>query len=337
MIPKVFRKQVKYTNKSYKTSIKNIANKLKSWQDTIILISHVDPDGDALGSALALKRALDSLGKKTLLPMKLPQYLSFLVREGEVIPILESLPDQYLLLILDTEAARAEGAPIEKADFIINIDHHPSNDGSVGDLICIEPSKAATCQLAKDLIDALAIKWTEAIATPCLVGIITDTGNLRFANTNSETLKDVAELMEYGVAYSELTDRLQWRHPDYFKMLGKVMSSVSFPLNGLVVMAEITQNMRNEVGETNDDSNDYVGLIRYAEGTHVALFFKERGKDTKVSVRSRGKVSAQAICVALGGGGHHAAAGATLEKTSLNDAKMLVLKAVEVELKQHEL
>ncbi len=325
----------KFAYKDYKKAIKNIASKLKSWQGTIVLISHIDPDGDALGSTLALKRALDSLGKETILPMKLPRYLSFLVREGEISSIIKSPPKEYLLLILDTEVARAEGAPVEKASFIINIDHHPSNDGQVGDLVCLEPRKAAACQLVKDIIDALTIKWTEDIATPCLVGIITDTGNLRFANTNAETLRDVAELMDHGAAYAELTDRLQWRHPDYFKMLGKVMSSVSFPLGGLVVMAEISQAMRDEIGETDDDSNDYVGLIRYAEGTHVAVFFKERGKDTKVSIRSRGRVSAQAICTTLGGGGHHGAAGATLEKTTLSDAKALVLKAVEAELQSH--
>ena len=325
----------KLAHKGYKKTIRNTASKLRSWQGTIILISHVDPDGDALGSTLSLKRALDSLGKETILPMKLPRYLSFLVREGEISPVIKDPPKEYLLLVLDTEVARAEGAPVEKANFIINIDHHSSNDGQVGDLVCLEPSKAAACQLVKDIIDALAIKWTEDIATPCLAGIITDTGNLRFANTNADTLRDIAELMDYGVAYAELTDRLQWRHPDYFKMLGKVMSSVSFPLDGLVAMAEINQTMRDEIGKTDDDSNDYVGLIRYAEGTQVAVFFKERGKDTKVSVRSRGKVSAKAICTALGGGGHHGAAGATLEKTTLSDAKVIVLKGVEAELQSH--
>ncbi len=327
----------KPSQKDYQTTTQNIAHKLESWQDTIILISHVDPDGDALGSTLALKRALDSLGKKTILPMKLPQYLSFLVHENEISPFVKTPPKKYLLLVLDTEIARAEGAPIEEANFIINIDHHPSNDGQVGDIVCIEPSKASACQLVKDVIDALNIKWTEDIATPCLIGIITDTGNLRFANTNPEALRDVADLIEYGVAYAELTDRLQWRHRDYFKMLGKVMSSVSFPLGGLAVMAEITQAMRNEVGEIGDDSSDYIGLIRYAEGTHVALFFKEQGKNTKISLRSRGEVSARAICSEFGGGGHHAAAGAALENTTLDDAKKLVLKAVESELKRHEL
>lgn len=322
---------------SYQTTIRKIAKKLKNYQDDIILISHVDPDGDALGSTLALKRALVCLGKNPILPMNLPSYLSFLVKEDEISPLIEKPSKKYLLVVLDTEVARAQGAPIEKADFLINIDHHASNKGQVGDLICIEPSKAANCQIVKDLIKALKVQWTQDIATACLVGILTDTGNLRFANTNSETLKDVAELMEYKVAYAELTDRLQWRHPDYFKMLAKVMSSVSFPLKGLVVTAEITRAMRDEIGETDDDSNDYVGLIRYAEGTHVALFFKERGQDTKVSVRSRGKVSAQAICLELGGGGHYSAAGVTLKNIPLQQAKLIALEAVKTELEQKKL
>ena len=79
------------------------------------------------------------------------------------------------------------------------------------------PNRAATAHIVKDVIDALGVKWTSDIATPCLTGILTDTGNLRFGNTTPETLQAAGELIAAGVPYAELTDRLQWRHPDYFQ------------------------------------------------------------------------------------------------------------------------
>lgn len=321
---------------NYQEKISQIAEKLTNWTGPIVLISHVDPDGDALGSTLTLKRALVALGKSTTLAMDVPQYLKFLTQENEISAPLEQLPDNCLLVVLDVEIGpRAVGTPLEGAAFTINIDHHGSNT-RLGDLSCVQPSQAANTQIVKDLVDALKVTWTKEIATPCLTGIITDTGNFRYSNTNAAVLHYAAELMDKGVDYAFLADRLQWRSPSYFTMLGKVMSTVSFPFNGLAVMAHLTTQMEQEVPTADDDSNDYVGLIRYAEGTKLAIFLKGREDHTKVSIRSRDGVSAQAICHALGGGGHVAAAGAKLMVT-LEEAQKLILAEVEKELKRHDL
>ena len=321
---------------NYAAKVQTIADKLRDWRGPVVLIAHVDPDGDALGSTLGLKRALDALGKRTMLPLEPPRFLAFLVEEGELAEPLETLPEGCLLAILDVaEENRAVGAPLTGAAFTINIDHHGTNP-RFGDLACVEPDRAATAHIVKDVIDALGVTWTSDIATPCLTGILTDTGNLRFGNTTPETLQAAGALIAAGVPYAELTDRLQWRHPDYFKMLGKVMSTVEFPLGGLVAMARLTQKMRDEIGPTDDDSDDYVGFIRYAEGAQLAIFLKERsdeaGPKTKISVRAKEGVSAQAVCLAFGGGGHVAAAGATLH-VPIDEARAQVLVAAKKELK----
>ena len=320
----------------YEGKLRQIAKQLEDWTGPIVLISHVDPDGDALGSTLSLKRALDAMGKATGLVMEVPSYLKFLVNEGEISEPLEQLPENCLLAVLDVEIGpRATGAPLEGAAFTINIDHHGSNR-RLGDLSCVQPSQAANTQIIKDLIDLLPIEWTAEIATPCLTGIITDTGNFRYSNTNGAVLQDAAELMEKGVDYTFLADRLQWRSQTYFQLLGKVMSTVEFPFDGLAAIAYITTEMENEVPKADDDSNDYVGLIRYAEGIKLAIFLKGREDHTKVSVRSRDGISAQAICLALGGGGHVAAAGAKLPLL-LEEAKVRVLEEVKKELERHNL
>ncbi len=325
---------------NYQEKINLIAEKLASWSGPVVLLSHVDPDGDALGSTLGLKRALDTLGKDATLVLTAPKYLEFITKPGELSPPVKLLPENCLLLILDVaELNRSEGVPLEvmaSAAFSINIDHHGTNN-RFGDLACVEPAKAATAQMVKDVIDALGKiqgkpLWTADIATPCLVGILTDTGNFRFGNTTPEVLRDASELLAHGVPYTDLTDRLQWRHPDYFKMLGKVMGTVEFPLHGLVAICHLDKQMIAEVGETADDSSDYVGQIRYAEGVQVAIFLRERDDFTKISVRAQKGVSAQAICMALGGGGHVAAAGAKV-KGDVAEARKQILAATEAELK----
>ncbi len=316
--------------KDYQKKVDEVANKLISWEGQIVLIAHVDPDGDALGSTLSLKRALDSLGKKALLAMDVPKYLEFICKENEVVKEITVLPKKSLLVIMDVDIGpRAVGAPLDGAEFVINIDHHGSNARD-GDISLVQPSKAAAAIISKDIIDAMKVKWTKDIATPALTGIITDTGNFKYSNTNSEVLTVAAELLTAGVDYAVLTDRLQWRHPDYFKMLAMVLATLEFPFNGLVALANLTPEMEDSLSG-DDDSNDYVGLIRYAEGTKVAIFIKEREDHCKLSVRTRDNVSAQNICLALGGGGHVAAAGAKLFAT-LEEAKAQVLASTKKEL-----
>ncbi len=317
----------------YRSKLVHIANLARGWEGPVVIVSHVDPDGDALGSCLALKRALEHLGKRVTLPLTPPRYLEFLASPGELAEPIEELPRDCLLFVLDVaDRPRVVGAPVTGAEYVVNIDHHGTND-RFGDAFVVQPDKAATALLMKELIDELGVPWTPAIATPCLTGILTDTGNFRYSNTNRDALQTAGELIDAGVDYVDLTDRLQWRHPAYFKTLGRVMETVAFHLGGLLVTARFTTSMREAEGADNDDSDDFVGVIRYAEGVVVAAILKERGREVKVSVRTRSGVSAQAICVELGGGGHVAAAGATVAG-DMDTAERRLLEATTNELRR---
>ncbi len=326
----------------YPARITDIARALKDWPGPVVIATHADPDGDALGGALALRRALVKLGKTVLLPADAPRYLDFLSQPGELSEPLAGLPENALAVVLDVDVGnRLAGVPVEDtavvgAAFTVVLDHHGTSN-RVGDLVCVEPGQAATSQMVKDVLDALEFPWTEDEATPCLLGISSDTGGFRFGNTTPAVLRAAADLLAHGVPYAELNDRLQERRPDYYRMLGLVMSTVTFPLGGLAVCVTLTQKMRDEVGPTDDDSSDYVGLIRYAAGTQVALFLREEktpdGLKVKLSVRARPGVSAQAICASLGGGGHVAAAGASFYEP-LDVATARTLEAVRAELQR---
>ena len=323
--------------RDYPAKVAEVAERLAAWTGPIVLLAHVDPDGDALGSTLALKRALDALGKTTILPMEPPAYLAFLATEGELSPALDVLPEGSLLAVLDVaDAPRAWGAPFEGAGLLINVDHHGTND-RFGDVALVEPGAAATAQIVKDVIDAMPVAWTPEIATPCLTGIMTDTGTFRFANTDRDVLVAAGDLIAHGVAYTDLADRLQWRPHAYYRMLGAVMETIEFPLEGKLALATVTEAIRERAGAEEGDSDDFVGLIRYAEGTVVAALLKQKEDAVKISVRTRGDVSAQAICLELGGGGHVAAAGAKLNDPDLAAARAKLLSAVRRELERNGL
>lgn len=316
----------------YWEKIRLVADILTSFTGPLVILAHEDPDGDAVGSTLGLARALRALGKEVHWIVEPPHFLQFLIREGEVGEPLSQLPEDSLVMALDAgDRHRLAGAPAE--GLVINIDHHGSNS-RFGHVHIVDPSKAAVALMIKDLIDQLGSEWTVDIATPLLTGLITDTGNFRFANTTSETLTAAAELVGHGVALSELTDRLQLRPPYYFKLLGKVLSTVELHYHNLLVTAHIEPSMLAELGSGEEDTDDFVGAIRYVEGSQIAVFFKDLGDRVKLSIRSRGGVSAQAIAVALGGGGHLPAAGATLMGETLKTARPKVLAAVELELKR---
>jgi phosphoesterase RecJ-like protein len=321
----------------YEGKVRSVARRLASWDGPIVVVAHVDPDGDALGATLALKRALDALGKDAIWPLDPPPYLSFLVREGEAHAPLERLPAGALLAVLDVaERGRIAGAPTEGAAYLVNVDHHGTND-RFGDLALVQPGAAATAQIVKDVIDALPVEWTAAMATPCLTGILTDTGTFRFANTDREVLRTAGDLIALGVDYPALADRLQWRPPSFYRLLGEVMDTLELPFDGRASLASVTLEAKRRVGDGEDDSDDFVGLIRYVEGARVAVLLKEKEDAVKVSVRARAPVSAQAVCLELGGGGHVAAAGAKLVGADLATAREKVLEAVGRELARHDL
>ncbi|WP_027881205.1 DHH family phosphoesterase [Meiothermus rufus] len=311
----------------YWEKLRTIAGILRELEGPIVVVSHVDPDGDAIGSSLGLARALRTLDKDVRWIAEPPRFLRFLAREDEYADPVEHLPEGATLVVLDAaEPGRVAGAPVE--GFVVNIDHHGTNP-RFGYLALVDPSKAATAQIVKDLIDTLEVPWSSDIATPVLTGLITDTGNFRFSNTTPEVLRTAAELVGYGVHLAELTDRLQWRPPGYYKAMGAVLSTVEFHFGGLLVTAHMPP------GVSVEDSDDFVGLIRYAEGSQIAVFLREREEGVvKLSIRSRGGLSAQAVAVRLGGGGHVPAAGATLRGVTLAQAYPQVLAAVEEELRR---
>ncbi|WP_293915294.1 bifunctional oligoribonuclease/PAP phosphatase NrnA, partial [Deinococcus sp.] len=320
----------------YAELIQQAAETLMSHPGPIVVLAHVDPDGDALGSCLGLQRALRSIGKAAQTYMDVPRYLNFLPEPGEVLPALEEWPAGALAAVLDvdnTEAARVAGADLSTfTGPVVNIDHHGTNRRQAT-VSVVDPSQAATAMMVKDVVDALGAVWSSGVATPLLLGTNTDTGSFRFSNTTPQVLRAAADLVEHGAELAWINDQLARNPQRYYSLLREVLDQMQFSADGLIVRSRIDEAALTRTNAGWEDVESYVNTIRNADGAELAVMFKDYGQRVKLSLRSRGTVSAQNIAVALGGGGHVAAAGASVT-APYAEALELFEAAADEELKR---
>ncbi|WP_420595259.1 DHH family phosphoesterase [Deinococcus sp.] len=320
----------------YASLVQEAADTLRLHSGPIVILAHVDPDGDALGSCLGLQRALRAAGKDAQMYMEVPRYLKFLPQEGEVLPALDAWPEGALAAVLDvdnTDTARVAGADITAfGGEVVNIDHHGTNRREAA-VSLVDPSQAAAAMMVKDVVDALGVPWSSEIATPLLLGTNTDTGSFRFANTTPRVLRTAADLVEHGAQLGWLNDQLARNPQRYYDLLREVLDQMTFSRDGLIVRSRIDEAALKRTHAAWEDVESYVNTIRNADGAELAVMFKDYGDRVKLSLRSRGTVSAQNIAVSLGGGGHVAAAGATMD-LDYRDALSLFETAADTELRR---
>jgi phosphoesterase RecJ-like protein len=300
----------------------------------LLVASHKDPDGDAVGSLLAMGLALLRLGKQATLynPSPIPAVYQFLPCVGRIQRGLDAPEDYDAAVILDCgDLPRVgEGWPlVSRVPVIINIDHHVSNTG-FGTLQLIDGNACATAELVARLIRALEVPLDREMATCIYTGILTDTGSFRFSNTNSAAFAISREMMELGVDPFSVAQHVFGSYSlGRIKLLNLALNSIEISGNGRLSLMTVTRRM---LAETQTQQEDVDGLINYArriEDVRVAALIQEQtnGLATPdgrarfhVSLRSDGTVDVAALAGAFGGGGHHSAAGFQIE-TTLPDIK----------------
>ena len=296
-------------------------------QDKLVLCPHVSPDGDALGSTLALKMALEKAGKKVTVMVgdDVPEAFGFLPQidcfvkpaDGEVV-------EADLLVVLDASSLDRIGkvAQAVKAKAVANIDHHISNT-QFADYLYLNTEAAATAEILCNLVEKLGITPDKDLATCLYTGIYTDCGSFRYANTTPGTMRAAAKLLEYGVRPNEISDALGTNTRANIEMLGKVLQTLAFYNDGKISTLEINSDLYDK--DVNTDN--FISFARYIEGVDVAVLFKAvEPAVTRVSMRSQDTDVAE-IALSFGGGGHVRAAGCTVE-LPLEQAKAKVLEAI---------
>ena len=313
-------------------TLDEILNQIKN-AESIVVVTHQTPDGDAVGSSLAMKLALESMGKDpdVIIP-EVPSVYDFLPGR-EDIKASSDIEKYELAISVDCATEmRIDGKEyFENAKHTIVIDHHGSNT-MYGDFNYVNPVSPACCDILAGVFDYYNINITKDIGTCLLTGIITDTGGFKYPSTTAETFEFAAELLRKGVNVSEIYKRtMDTMSRATFELTKRVMERMEILENGKVAFTYITKQDVNEVDAKPGDHEGLVNIGRNLDGIEVSIFIRqnEENKDEyRVSMRTNGDINASDICLMFGGGGHPRAAGATVEGT-VEEVKEKLMKEIK--------
>lgn len=315
-------------------SFLEIADAIRS-HDSFILLSHVRPDGDAIGSQLALGHALEEMGKTVHYVNEdgLPDNLVFLPASEKIqTPPAEPL-DVQVAIALDcaTKPRLGDNAlhAASKAGLWINIDHHVSNP-KYGDLNHIDSNSPATGQILYNLITEQNLPLPDVTRDAIYVAVSTDTGSFQYSNTTAATYEMAADLTRRGVDVGTI-NALTYDNNPYrrIELLRSLLNTLELENEGKVAHWELPNSVKEELQLKPEDSEDLIDLIRGIQGVIVAAFFEEL-PDGKIRVSLRAKdssVNCSELAGLFGGGGHARAAGIRMP-APLSESRAKVLEAV---------
>lgn len=285
--------------------------------DSYVLVGHVNPDPDCLGTMLAVGQGLRRLGKRVtwVSPDPVPEGLQFLPGADAIkIP---PAPAADVLLVIDCEPARTGAVSEQLGDFkhVYNLDHHVTNEGKAP-FAYVDAEAAATAEIAVELlVDHWGLTLEPDDAFNLYTALVTDTGSFRFRNTTARTLAVAARLVEAGVrpgAVAEAVyESMTW---PAFQLLRTALASLERSDDGRVAWITLTRGMLASCGATEDDATGLSQYPRMIAGVDVSFVLRElEDGHTRVSLRSKGAVDVSVIAGRFGGGGHPGASGCTIQ------------------------
>lgn len=282
---------------------------------SVVIFAHENPDGDAVGSALAFYKFVKDMGKdvEVIIP-NYPKVYEFLPFRDEAKT--EGSKEKYdLSIALDCGDIKRLDDPqglFQKADVMINIDHHTSN-GMFGDLNYVDPVSPAVCQIVTKLFQYYKYPISVDVGTCLIAGIITDTGGFQYEGVTSETFMIASEFLELGVNIPAIyKDALNCISMKKFKARKLAQDRLEFLYDGQVAYTYMTKKDMEELQIVQADLEGIVENGRDVEGVEISIFLYETDKGFKGSLRSNKYVNVSDICLLFNGGGHIRAAGCTL-------------------------
>lgn len=299
--------------------------------NSIVILTHENPDGDAIGSGLALYNALKDMGKNPdLIIPEFPRTFEFLPGADEIKK--GSDIEKYDLAIsVDCATIKMLNGfanYFENAEVKISIDHHSTNT-MFGDINYVSPDAPACAQILIVLLNYFKIEVTKEIGTCILAGIITDTGGFKYSGVTAETFEFVAWLLNKGINVSKIYKKvLQTKTKANFELSRIALDRLEFFEDGKVAFTYITEEDMQKVNAENGDHEGIVEIGRDIEGVEVSIFLRQTEEGCKISMRSNDYVNVSDICLLLGGGGHVHAAGAMMQ-CSVEQAKERILRQVK--------
>ena len=299
--------------------------------ESIVILTHENPDGDAIGTGLALYNSLKQMGKKPdIIIPEYPRIFGFLPGSDEIKK--ESNIEKYDLAIsvdcATIKMLNGFASYFENAKVKISIDHHSTNT-MFGDLNYVSPDAPACAQILLVVLEYFKVEITKEIGTCIVTGIITDTGGFKYSGVTSETFEFAAWLLNKGINISRIYRKvLQTKTRANFELNRIATNRLEFFEDGKVAFTYITKEDEEKVGAESGDHEGIVETGRDIEGVEVSIFIRQTDKGCKVSMRSNEYVNVSDVCLLLGGGGHAHAAGATMQCT-IEQAKEKILRQIK--------
>lgn len=302
-------------------------------RDGFIVVGHISPDGDTLGSILALHKLLKMMGKRAqmICQDEVPRMYGFLPGV-ERIRGAEALSEAAgAMILVDIAALDRAGDQIEKwigkFDCAV-IDHHVTNEGFVP-IAHIDPDASSTGEMVAELYDLASMPIDREAAIDLYAAIASDTGNFGFSNTTPAALRITARLVEEGLPIDELNQALfHVRSLKKTQLMGRTIRDMMLSSNDRVVISALTEEAFSRYGATHEDTEGIINVLKEIEGVQVAILLQQQGDATKASLRSDGSIHVGLLAQSFGGGGHERAAGCTL-LMSVHEAADRLLKVVE--------
>lgn len=316
----------------------NILGKIKE-SNKIAITFHVSPDGDSLGSSLALMMGLRKIGKEAYILSKeeIPGNFEFLpcsnMIDGETFTI---LPNTECVIVLDCGDVKRINAELDlnnKAYTIINIDHHMSND-LYGDLNYVDTNASAMSETVYQMLRIIGIKIDKDMAICLYTSLITDTGSFKYSGTTSVTHTIAGDLINTGINFSEI-HRIIFDNKkfDTIKLRGKAIEKMEL-INEEICIMVITKEMLSELGlDSETDTSDIINIGMQVNSVETTALIKEADDGVKVSLRSKSKVDVRKVAEGFGGGGHIRASGLKMENKTVEEAKKLIVNELKISLK----
>ncbi len=315
--------------------------------ETFLISSHINPDGDAIGSQLAIYSFLSDFGKKVSIinSNPVPYDYKFLLESGLSYATLNSeigfgitsgdgrsWDDVEVAIILDcgnlNRVGKELATRIKPKCALINIDHHIGNE-NFGTHNLVNPDACASGELIFQLMEYGGLEINQYSATCLYTAILTDTGSFKFANTTAEAHNIAARLIDAGARPNWIAEKVYEVVPyQRAKLFGMALEALRLDHNGKVAYMWVTRGMFDQTGAGSEDTEGFVEYVRSLRDIEVAIFFRElEDSGVKVSLRSKGDIDVNKIAVKFGGGGHQAAAGCVISE-SLDKSIDMVLSAV---------
>ena len=305
-------------------SLQEIAEYINK-NDDYLIIGHIDPDGDAIGSIMAYKFLLNNMGKKSLLLFHNDQkeeydilfnYLNsdeyFVYDEND----LDKLKRFDKVIALDSANLERLGnyQDIIKGRYIVNIDHHYDNS-RYGDLNYVNSDESAVGKIIYDLANLMEVEITKDLGTAIALAVLADTGSLKYPNSDPASFKLIADLKERGIDIVKINRFLQsFPSVKYLKMLAKALANIKVDNKGKIAWLMLTKDEIEKVGIDKREINNLVNYPRDIKGVEVGISFVEKTKDfIDISFRSHSYVDVSKIAHKFNGGGHPRAAGAKVD------------------------